>query len=83
MPRITEQMKEWMSDFGVEYTRRCFLNFDEEDESFRKKFGITRTKLNNLFIGKLNPAIPQIVNHLFLFDFQECLTLPIFLILLR
>ena len=57
MPRITEQMKEWMSDFGVEYTRRCFLNFDEEDESFRKKFGITRTKLNNLFIGKLNPAI--------------------------
>lgn len=57
MPRITKQMKEWMSDFGKEYTDRNVLTLSELDKMYMKKFGVSRTKLNDLFIGKLARSI--------------------------
>jgi len=57
MFRITGQMKEWMSEFGKEYTNRNALSLDELNKLYRKKFGITRTELNNLFVGELDPSV--------------------------
>ena len=72
MSEITEQMKEWRDDFGKEYTDRNAVTLDEMDELYRKNYGITRTELNNLFIGKLDRAVKvleigsNIGNHLLL-----------------
>ena len=57
MSRITEQMKKWMDDFGKEYTDRNALTLDEMNELCRRNYGITRTELNNLFIGKLDRTV--------------------------
>lgn len=57
MFRITRQMKEWMGEFGKEYTNRNALSLNEVNKLNRKKFGITRTELNNLFIGELDPTV--------------------------
>lgn len=54
MSKISEQMKKWMGDFGKEYTERNALTLDGLDELYRKNYGITRTELNKLFIGKLD-----------------------------
>jgi len=54
MSKITEQIKEWMGKFGKEYTDRNALTLNEMDEMYIKKFGVSRTELNNLFIGELN-----------------------------
>jgi len=57
MPRVTKQMKKWKGNFGIEYTKRNILDPDEENESCRKRYGVTQMELNNLFIGRLDPAI--------------------------
>jgi len=57
MPKVTEQMKKWMGEFGKEYTDRNALTLDKMDELYRKNYRITRTQLNNLFIGELDRAI--------------------------
>ena len=46
-----EQMDFWRGRFGDEYIER---NSDDFDESFKKKFGITRTLLNKQFLSKLD-----------------------------
>lgn len=56
-PKITMQMKEWMEDFGKKYTDRNALTLDEMNEMYRKKFGISREDLNNLFIAEMNRNI--------------------------
>ncbi len=50
-------MKEWMGDFGKKYTNRNALTLDEMNEMYRKKFGMSREDLNNLFIDKINRNI--------------------------
>ena len=50
-------MKKWMNDFGEEYTDRNARTLGEMDEGYRKKFGVSRTELNNLFIGGLARSI--------------------------
>jgi len=57
MSKITEQMKEWMNEFGKEYTDRNVLTLDEVNELYRKNYGITRIELNNLFIGELDRIV--------------------------
>jgi len=57
MSNITEQVKKWMGEFGKKYTDRNILTLDELDEMYRKKFGVSRTELNNLFIGGLERSI--------------------------
>jgi len=57
MSKITEQIKEWMGKFGKEYTDRNVLTLNEMDEMYRKEFGVTRTELNDFFVGELNRDI--------------------------
>jgi len=57
MSKINKQMKEWMEDFGKKYTNRNALTLDEMNEMYKKKFGISREDLNNLFIEKMNRNI--------------------------
>jgi len=57
MSDITEQMKEWREDFGEEYTDRNALTLNEMNKLYKKNYGITRTELNNLFIGKLDRTV--------------------------
>lgn len=55
MPRaIPYQLKTWTGKFGREYTDRNAVSLDGLDKLYRKNFGITRTDLNNLFIGRLS-----------------------------
>lgn len=48
----TEQIKFWESEFGDEYTLR---NSEDMDLLYQKNFGISRTKLNQEFLGELDP----------------------------
>lgn len=57
MAKITEQMKRWIGEFGKEYTDRNALTLDEINEMYIKKFGVSRTELDNLFIGGLDQSI--------------------------
>ena len=57
MSKINKKKKEWIGDFGKKYTNRNALTLDEMNEMYRKKFGISREDLNNLFIGKMNRNI--------------------------
>jgi len=50
-------MKEWREDFGEEYTDRNALTLNEMNKLYKKNYGITRTELNNLFIGKLDRTV--------------------------
>lgn len=57
MDKITKQMENWMACFGKEYTDRNLLNLKELDELYQKKYGITRTHLNRMFIGDLDKSL--------------------------
>jgi len=46
-----------VGEFGKKYTDRNILTLDELDEMYRKKIGVSRTELNNLFIGGLDRSI--------------------------
>jgi len=50
-------MKKWMGEFGKEYTDRNILNVKQMDEMYTAHYGITRRRLNQLFIGHLPRAI--------------------------
>ena len=50
----TYQMKVWKGEFGKEYTDRNVLGAKGLDSLYERNFGITRTKLNSLFIGRLS-----------------------------
>jgi len=52
--KITEQIKEWIGNFGKKHADRNALTFNE---IFRKKLEISREDLNNLFIAKMNRNI--------------------------
>jgi pseudaminic acid biosynthesis-associated methylase len=57
MPDITEQIKHWTGEFGKEYTDRNALSAEELDALYERDFGITRTKLNDIFLGRLDRSI--------------------------
>ena len=48
------QVKRWKGRFGITYTDRNTYTVRELDKLCKKDYGVTRTALNNLFIGKLN-----------------------------
>ena len=50
----TKQLKVWKSKFGKDYTLRNPMNAREMDKLSFERFGVTRTKLNEEFIGNLN-----------------------------
>lgn len=57
MPRLNKQLKEWNSGFGDKYTDRCNISLEEHEAVHQRDYGITRTELNNLFIGDLSRDI--------------------------
>lgn len=57
MLKLNEQLKKWNGSFGNEYTDRCNISLEELEALHQRKYGITRTELNNLFIGDLNRDI--------------------------
>lgn len=60
MSDITEQARNWMDTFGNEYTDRNALTLEEMDRSYKRNYGITRTELNQAFVGDLDRS-PRIL----------------------
>ena len=52
-----EQTKEWAGDFGQEYTDRNAITVKEMNSLYKQQYGISRSKLNTLFLGRLNHSI--------------------------
>lgn len=57
MSQLTEQIKIWASEFGKEYTDRNNKKLEEVDELYKKNYGISRTELNELFLGNMDRSI--------------------------
>ena len=57
MPEATDQMEEWMGQFGQEYTDRNTLTLDEMELLYQKQYGITRTEMNSRFLGDFEKDI--------------------------
>lgn len=53
MSTNTEQMSSWMGEFGLDYTNRNPHNIDEMEQAYRNCYDITRTELNNSFVGEM------------------------------
>lgn len=50
----TEQMNKWMGSFGNDYTYRNAHILDALETSYKTNYGITRTELNELFVGDMD-----------------------------
>ena len=57
MRKLTDQMLQWSSEFGIEYTERNPHTFEAMDEIYKKQFGFTRTELNLTFLGGFDGSI--------------------------
>lgn len=55
--RSTPQALKWSADFGIDYTDRNPQSTEEMNDFYKRNFGITRTELNNEFIGNLDRNI--------------------------
>lgn len=51
----TEQMGQWLSHFGRQYTARNDLTFEELEAYYRERYGLSRTELNRRFLANLDP----------------------------
>ncbi len=52
----TEQSNTWRGDFGRQYTDRNPQNPDEMEALYRRHFGVSRSHLNEEFLGNLDHA---------------------------
>lgn len=50
---ITKEEKFWLSEFGSEYLERNKFSNQELDQLYINNFGVSRSRLNNEFLGKL------------------------------
>ena len=57
MGKFTDQMQEWSSEFGKEYTERNPHTTEVMDELYKKQFGLTRTELNLTFLDNFDRSI--------------------------
>ena len=48
------QTEAWASEFGIEYTDRNLMSTDALDALYRDRYGVSRTALNERFIGDLD-----------------------------
>ncbi len=51
------QLKTWKGDFGKKYSDRNTLSLKELERMYKTNYGITRTQLNEMFIGKMNRSL--------------------------
>jgi len=57
MEKFTDQMQQWSSEFGKEYTERNPHTIEIMDGLYKKQFGLTRTELNLTFLSNLDRTI--------------------------
>lgn len=57
MGKFTDQMQQWSSEFGKEYTERNPHTIEVMDELYKKQFGLTRTELNLMFLDNFDRSI--------------------------
>jgi len=50
----TPQMQAWEGQFGKEYTDRNALTLEETDSLYLRNYGVTRTEMNDRFLGNLS-----------------------------
>lgn len=54
MDHVTGQLKKWSGEFGKEYTERNPLTIQDMENSYKRKFGITRKNMNEEFLSNLD-----------------------------
>lgn len=52
--KFTKQYQLWLGKFGDEYLKRNFFSPAELDREYARMYGITRTQMNRIFLGKLD-----------------------------
>jgi pseudaminic acid biosynthesis-associated methylase len=57
MGRTTKQIEKWSGQFGREYTDRNALSLEELEKLYERNYGISRTKMNTVFIGDVDRSI--------------------------
>lgn len=57
MSEDTDQLKKWTGKFGKEYTDRNAISLNDLEKSYQNNYGITRTKLNKLFLNRIDHSI--------------------------
>ncbi|MFA5181797.1 MAG: pseudaminic acid biosynthesis-associated methylase [Syntrophales bacterium] len=57
MEKVADQTQQWSSEFGKGYTDRNPHTLEAMDGLYKKQFGLTRTELNLMFLGKLDRSI--------------------------
>jgi pseudaminic acid biosynthesis-associated methylase len=53
----TEQSEKWRGEFGRQYSERNRFSSAEFDETYRIKYGVTRTSLNVRFLGDIPRSV--------------------------
>jgi len=54
---VTQQTEIWRGQFGKDYTDRNPHTVEELDAIYEKRFGLTRTAMNRMFLGELPRAL--------------------------
>ena len=57
MGKFTDQMQQWSSEFGKEYTERNPHTIEVMDGLYKKQFGLSRTELNSTFLDNFDRSI--------------------------
>lgn len=57
MAKVTNQLNVWKGKFGANYTVRNTFTVGMLDRMYKKLYGITRTEINRLFLGKMDRSI--------------------------
>ncbi len=57
MTQSRNQAKEWKGEFGRQYTDRNILSFDELEDLYKAKYGITRSSLNKQFLNGIDHLV--------------------------
>ena len=57
MPSDDAQSETWKGKFGKDYTDRNVVTLEEIDRLYEKNHGVTRTELNEAFVGDLDRSV--------------------------
>lgn len=56
----TEQIDVWDGEFGKEYTDRNALTLEQLDQLYKRNYGVSRTEINEAFVGDLSRSIKML-----------------------
>ncbi len=57
MGKFTNQMEQWVGNFGKEYTDRNAGLLEDIETAYKQRYGMTRTEMNRRFIGDIDRSI--------------------------